>query len=169
MISRLLENGLNSAISNKNPEIAEEIVKKGKIKLNPQIILNILHEADRECEFKPKHVGFFNTCNDWTHPRSQNPNKCEKNAEKWIRTLIESKMDIDTQHKLTGRTALMWACYQGFDGCVKLLLEAKADPLKVNGYETPFQIATNRQKAGCVKLLLDAMPDAEEVVKPQKI
>ena len=168
MISRLLEKGLNTAISNKNPEIAEEIVKKGKIKLNPQIILNILHESDRECEFKPKHVGFFNACNDWSHPRSQNPNKCEKNAEKWIRTLIESKMDVDTPHLATGNTALMWASFQGFEGCVKLLLEANADPLKSNRYETPFDIATRRQKAGCVKLLLDAMPDTDEVLKPIK-
>ena len=167
MIDRL-KKALNSALDTKSPEIVESIVKKGVkldphgVKLDPQRILNMLFEADRDCQLKPSHMGMFSSCNDWNHPRLRFPNKSEKNAEKWIRALIESKADVDTQHTKTGSTALMWASYQGFEGCVKLLLESKADPNKANRNDTAFEIAVRRDKPGCVQLLLDAMPNEEQ-------
>lgn len=168
MIDRF-NKAFNSALKNKNPELLEELVKKG-IKLDPQQVLNILYESDSACEEKPCHRwGFFSNvlskgCDDWNHHRPELRHKSKDDAKKWILALIASKADLNNQHYLTGNTALMWASYQGFDECVQLLLENKADATITNKKgDTAFEIAANRPMgAKCAKFLLGAMPTIEQ-------
>ena len=74
--------------------------------------------------------------------------------------LIKARAQVDMTTSAEKLTALLWACVNGHEDCVRLLLDAKANPnaRKDNG-RTPLHVASVFGSAACVKPLLEAKAD----------
>jgi ankyrin repeat protein len=76
------------------------------------------------------------------------------------RVLLRARAQVDLATSNEQLTPLLWACVNGHEDCVRLLLDAKANPnaRKDNG-RTPLHVAAIFGAATCVQPLLDAKAD----------
>lgn len=145
-----LDKKLNYTIDYDDAKTAAVLVKNGAT-LNPHHLLFMLNNVTDM--FLPSENG----------DRGFSFQSVPRYPEVWTQILINSKMNINTQDRQTGNTALIWASYKGYKDCVNMLLHANADRnIKNKNDETALDVAVRYGKTACVQLLLETPIYVEE-------